>query len=205
MAFIPVLDTVEAEMIMELFGQRIENTLYFHKDGGFTPADMVNLGESLQVWWGAQYNSIVTEDLALVDVIVTDLTSDTAPSIAVPAPPGTIGLVAPPTAPGSVCATISFRTAGRGRSSRGRNYISGIAEASIVGNDFTGTYAGFLVDVYDYLLVPANLPGDVEWVVVSRYHDNAPRLAGITQLITSVIVTDTAVDSQRRRLRGRGD
>lgn len=205
MAFIPVPDVVEAELIMELYGQRIENTLYFEKAGGWLPADMVELGEDLQVWWAAEYANIVTADVALLDVVVTDLSSAFAPSIGVPAPPGTVGGEAGASSPGNVCLTISFRTSGRGRSSRGRNYVSGIAEANIVGNDVTGSYATVASGVYSALLTPGTLPADVVWVVVSRFTAGAPRVTGLAQPILSAIITDNAIDSQRRRLRGRGD
>lgn len=205
MPFIAVPNVVEAELIMELFGQRIENTLYFSREAEWSPAQMIELGEALQVWWADQYAENVTADLTLVDVVVTDLSSDTAPSIAVPAPPDTTGLTAPPTAPGSVCITISFRTAGRGRSSRGRNYISSLSEGHIIGNDIDGGTRDAIVANYAALLEGEYLPTGVAWVVVSRYHDNAPRVTGISVPITSVTMTDTAVDTQRRRLRGRGD
>lgn len=205
MAFIAVPNTVEAELIMELFGQRIENTLYFEREAEWSPAQMVELGEALQVWWADLYDAAVTTDVSLLDVIVTDISSDTAPSIAVPAPADTTGESAPPTLPGNVCVSISFRTAGRGRSSRGRNYVSGLPDSQVVGNDITGDYRDQLASVYAGLLDGDFLPTGVTWVVVSRYHNNAPRATGITAPITSVTIVDTALDSQRRRLRGRGD
>jgi len=43
-----------------------------------------------------------------------------------------------------------------------------------------------------------------DWVVVSRFHDNAPRTAGVVSFINAATVVDATVDSQRRRLPGRG-
>ena len=48
------------------------------------------------------------------------------------------------------------------------------------------------------------------WVVASRFSgvdaegDPIPRAAGITTPITTVLIVDNLVDSQRRRLSGRG-
>jgi hypothetical protein len=45
---------------------------------------------------------------------------------------------------------------------------------------------------------------DGTWCVVSRHLDGLPRDIGITRKITTVILTDLTIDSQRRRLPGRG-
>lgn len=205
MAFIPVPNVVEAELIMELFGQRVENTLYFSREVEWEAAQMVELGEMLQVWWAAEYASQCSVEVLLVDVIITDLSSATAPSIGVPAPPDTNGEQDVPTMPGSVTLTVSFRTAQRGRSARGRNYYVGLVDSQVVANDVSGATALAIATIYRTLLTEDYLPAGVTWVVVSRYTDNAPRVEGVSLPVLSVVVTDTAIDSQRRRLRGRGD
>lgn len=204
MPFIPVPETAEVEVIMDLYGQRVENTLYFQKDGGHEVADLVALGSSIIDWWVARYAAFATADVQLLEVIVTDISSDTAPSIAIPAPAGTFGEAESPALPGNVTLTITFRTAGRGRSARGRNYVVGIGESQVVGNDAVAPYRNLVILAYNDLLSPGVEPDGENWVVVSRFSDNAPRVAGVTQLITSTGMADSALDSQRRRLRGRG-
>jgi len=205
MPFIPVPETAEVEIIMDLYGQRVENTLYFQKDGGHEASDLVALGDSIIDWWVARYADFATADVQLLEVIVTDLSSDTAPSIAIPAPSGTFGAAASPALPGNVTQTITFRTAGRGRSARGRNYVVGIGESQVVGNDTVAAFRDLVIVAYNDLLTPGVQPAGENWVVVSRFEDLAPRAAGVTFLITSTGMADSALDSQRRRLRGRGD
>jgi len=74
--------------------------------------------------------------------------------------------------------------------------------------------APFMADMiaaYSQLLVGgAALPVGWEWVVVSRYSgtdvndDPVPRVTGIATLVSNVLFTNNTVDSQRRRLPGRG-
>lgn len=204
MAFIPVPDTAEVEVIMELYGQRVENTLYFFKAGGHEAEDLVALGSSIIDWWIERYAAFATSDVQLLEVIVTDLSSDTAPSIAVPAPASTFGEAEPPSAPGNVTFTITFRTAERGRSARGRNYVVGIGESQITGNDVGATYRNLVSLAYNDLLSPGVQPDGEIWSVVSRQQDNIPLSVGVHRTITSTGFADSAIDSQRRRLRGRG-
>jgi hypothetical protein len=55
--------------------------------------------------------------------------------------------------------------------------------------------------VPDY--IADDLP-DAVHVVVSRYHLGAPRVTGIATPVITYLATDNNVDSQRRRLTGRG-
>lgn len=204
MAFIPVENTVEAEMLMTLYGQRIENTLYFHREDAWDIPDMLLLAEALEAWWSDQIAPLITADVSLEDVIVTDLTSATTPSISLPVSPAIPGTAGGASDPGNVCITVSFRTAGRGRSSRGRNYISGLGESTVIGNTVSRAFADDCAAAYNNLLEPGTLPGDATWVVVSRFAAGAPRVEGTWNPIINAIVVDVDIDSQRRRLNGRG-
>lgn len=204
MAFIPVPDTAEVEVIMDLFGQRVENTLYFYKAGGHEPSDLVALGSAIIDWWVDWYGLFASADVQLLEVIVTDLSSDSAPSIAIPAPAGTFGAGESPSAPGNVTFTITFRTAERGRSARGRNYVVGIPEAEITANDTSADFRDAVSLAYNKLLSPGVQPDGEVWSMVSRQQDNVPLSVGVHRTITSTGFADSALDSQRRRLRGRG-
>jgi hypothetical protein len=76
-------------------------------------------------------------------------------------------------------------------------------------NQIDSATAAAFVDAYSLLLDFGQDIG-ASWVVVSRFSgvdangDPIPRAAGVTTPITSVLVVDNIVDSQRRRLPGRG-
>lgn len=145
-----------------------------------------------------QSNSVVFRE-----VYVTDLTTAVSPTVADTSSAGIVGGTSTSSGmPGNVTICTSFRTAGRGRSARGRNYFIGLVESVVTGNAATTTLTTALVEAYEALLLSPE-PG-FTWVVLSRFAEGAPRVTALAQTVTSVVLVDSNVDSQRRRLEGRG-
>jgi hypothetical protein len=112
--------------------------------------------------------------------------------------------------PNNVTLTVSFRTANRGRSFRGRNYVVGLGETQVAGNTVAPSVITAFDGIYSQLLA-SPVAAIATWVVVSRFSgvdpvtkEPIPRVTGIATPITSVTVVDNVVDSQRRRLPKRG-
>lgn len=203
MAFIPVPGVVEAELVYEQFGQIVENTLYFQYAAPADAGVLTDLCNYLIGWWTEQMASNINQVVTLLRVVATALDSDSAPSISITAPPDTSGEDTSEALPGNASWTISFHTAGRGRSSRGRNYVPGLSADGTSGNQVTSGFAANVRTAYENILTGAGAP-DALHVVVSRYHNNAPRAEGLAVQVTSYVITDLNIDSQRRRLNGRG-
>jgi len=204
MPFVPVADTVLAEMRMLLYGQKVENTLGFRLIGGSGIPEATELANALIVWWTTFYSVPLSVDLSLREVTITDLATATGYSYTQAAPtPNPTGDVNAPGLPGSVAACVSFRTNNRGRSFRGRNYVPGICEASVQGNTIDNTAVTGIVAAYNQL-VGGGIASPWEFVVISRFANNAPRAAGVATPVSAVVMVDNNVDSQRRRLTGRG-
>jgi hypothetical protein len=210
MPFVPVPDTALAEMRMLLDGQKIENTLWFNKPGGIGAGDMATLANALLVWWVGSYADLVAVAVTLSEVVVTDQSSAGGFQVSVDggSEPGTAsGTVMPSNA--AFC--ISFRTGFTGRSNRGRNYISGLVDSFRSSqNTVTTTYANNVIAGYEDLITAAGGAG-WNWVIASRFSGidpttkkPIPRTLGVVQEITNVIAADRSIDSQRRRLIGRG-
>jgi hypothetical protein len=211
MPFIPVANTVMSEIRMRLDGQQIENTLYWQKGGSWSSGDILTLGNALLTWWPVNYAPFVSSAVTLSEIYLTDLTSDTSGVLSVPAPtPHPAGDRSAASLPNNVALTISFRSGLRGRSNRGRNYISGLSEDAVVLNTVD---AGVITDIENGYNALFDVASDTSsaWVIVSRYSGvdedgrPIPRVAGETADILSVLVVDATVDSQRRRLPGRGN
>jgi len=204
MPFVPVSDVVMAEMRMLLYGQKIENTLYFTKAGGFDLSEAAALNNILLLWWTEEYADGVSEDLSLREIVITDLSTETSFSLVSPAPtPNPTGAQSGGALPGGSALCVSFRTTSRGRSFRGRNFVSGIPRSGSTGNQVNSDIITLIEVAYqDLISLVADM--DATWVVVSRFTDGAPRVAGINTRVNSVTVVDTNIDSQRRRLTGRG-
>ena len=91
-----------------------------------------------------------------------------------------------------------------GRSFRGRNYVVGVPQDQVVDiNHVQSSYAAAWIDTYSELLEGTFEEGQ-QWVIVSRFEDGSPRETGIASEVLTVTVVDDVIDSQRRRLPGRG-
>lgn len=205
MVFIPVVDTVMAEMRFTLYGQQIENTLYFKHTGSVGSAELDDIAAYVDDFATSKYMAMtcLAPQISYRETYVTLLTTETAPTAANADGAGTTGPGATAAMPGNVCIAVSFRTAERGRSARGRNYVSGLQASVISGNQLNSTGQAQIIGAYTQL-ISSPLP-DWTWVVVSRYADGVARVAGVTLPVTSVTIVDANLDSQRRRLTGRGE
>jgi len=197
-----------AELVYTLHGQTIENVMYFRYEGNPAESDLITLATNLAAWWADEVAPFLTSQIALTRVDVTELTDATSPvgSFVAPTPiPGGLGSQSLP-ANAALC--LSFRTAGRGRSSRGRNYVAGISEDDHQESLIDLTVADGLRDAYATVngyLQTNILENPPIHVVVSRYTGGSPRVTGLSQPVTNVIYVDRVVDGQRRRLPGRGN
>lgn len=202
MPFIPTPNVARCAVRYILHNQSVVNTLWFRKDIGLQdPAlAMADLGNAISSWVETNLLSQFSTDVFFADVTATSQVSATAPSVVTVA--DLSGLAVGGAMPGNVCWTLKFSTAQRGRSGRGRNYISGMRETDVTGNQVNTTWAGNIYAAYNTLI---SLPPDGwEWVVVSHYENLQPRIQGFAQTVLSASIVNYDVDSQRRRLTGRG-
>lgn len=205
MAFIPVVDTAHVRIEGSVDSQETINDLYFRRTtGAITSADLLALVNAMETWvednlapqlneaWSGR--KVVGRDLTLVNGFVAEASLT-----------GIVGGIAGEAAPNNCTIAVSFRTALSGRNYRGRNYVPVLTNSQVTGNLVDSGWALTIAGVYQELLFPSTvLPDGWIWVVVSRFIDNLPRLTGVFTEIQSVVFTDLVVDSQRRRLPGRG-
>lgn len=193
---------VQAEIRMQFDSQRIENTSYWHAESALEASDLTDLANDLIAWWIANFAGLVADGVQLREVTATDLSTSTSPSVTVAAD-ATFGSGGTNPLPSNVALCVSFRTSSRGRSFRGRNYISGIDRNNLIGpNEFNSGYLTDVVTAYN-ALVDASSAG-MTWGVFSRFHNKVARTAGVFSPILTVLCVDNLVDSMRRRLPGRG-
>lgn len=195
---------------MSLAEQKIENTLWVENVGAWDGGALEELCSEVISWWTTNYALITSDLVTLREVTATDMTSLTSATASVSGDSAT-GSAIGGSLPGNCSLAVSFRTASRGRSFRGRNFVVGIPLEEMSSTDqVQSAYASTVKDTYDAFQT-AITTADWTWVVASRFsgvdpdtHKPIPRVAGVTTPITSVIVVDNVIDSQRRRLTGRG-
>ncbi len=210
MPFIPVPQCAQVQIQGVIDGQETINDLYFSHGTTIDITALQALADAVDNWYWASILPELSNDFTYVRTIVTDLTTNTS-GVAFQSANTGPGGVTGESNPNNVAACISFRTALRGRNWRGRNFIPGIPGSVVtlntIGNAFiTNVQAGYRLLKFG----GTTIPGDWSWVVVSRYSGvdvngkPIPRTSGVVELVTDALFVDPTVDSQRRRLPGRG-
>lgn len=203
MAFIPVPNVAEVALRYFTDAGQMVNTLYFEFPTEPLVSEMQTLAGEVFDWWNTFCRPLQAPQLALGEIAVTDLTFQDAPGIVFTTGlPLNGSLAGGLILPGNVTLSITFQTLLRGRNNRGRNYWCGLAEGQVTGDLVNPATRTAIVDAYAQLMEITVISFGT-WVVVSRYFNNAPRVNGVANEITNV-KADNTVDSQRRRLSGRG-
>jgi len=209
MPFVPVPDTIEVDVNYILDGQVVQNTMYFESPTGWDASSISAWLVEMRDLISSDLLPFLSSALELLELVgkLLDAASSISATVTPPSPVSGSDINA--AMPNHVSYTISFRTGLSGRSFRGRNYVPGLTAGSVSGNVIDSTTRTGILDFYNTLLALATTEG-YQMVVVSRYSgvdsngDPIPRVTGVTTPILSFGTADLTVDSQRRRLPGRG-
>lgn len=187
------------ELFMSLDSIPMENTLYFQYEEDPTLSVMEALAADMADWWTTNIAPNLSEDLTLTTVKATDLTTQTSPTFTFVPDAAIPGGRAQEAMSNQVCAVISFRSAARGRSSRGRNYVPGLGVADVTNNLYDQNLLNAIVDGYQ-LLADTVFDDARAWVVVSRQQNNVPLETAQMLPIATALAVNNRVKTQRRRL-----
>lgn len=212
MPFVPVPNTVQVNTVFEMDGQEVEMTSYFEKAGGVTLTNIEDLLDRINALLVTGLLPFLGNTIKLIRLVGNLLDAADSLQAILNIDPAVEGGATGAAAPNNVALCMSLRTASRGRSFRGRNFIPGIPRDLITESSVnTGSVTAYTDFYAAYMDVGADL--GFEMVVVSRYSGYTvvdgkkvptPRVTGITTPVTAAYVVDRTVDSQRRRLPGRG-
>lgn len=201
--FIPVPETLQLQAVFKNLDQVCENV--HHLKGGSYPFDQLELegvAEAYRLWWLANWQTELPTTISLEKIIVTDLSSSTGLSIEYTHDMPMLGTdSAALPLPGNVTYCVTWVTGLRGRSFRGRTYAVGLDKGATLGNYLN--YAAQTAFLSKWQALLEAWPSSWVMGVVSRHTGKAPRTAGVFTEIQSCTI-NSALDSQRRRLAGRG-
>lgn len=204
MPFVPVPNTCLAELRYTVSGQQCENTLWFEMAGPIDELALLPLGAALAGWWNTHLRPLQCDNLVCREVYLTDQSSQNGASATITTGlPANGGEQVIDSFPNGTSLCIAFRTAARGRSFRGRNYLVAIPENRADENTVVQSYVNSVLAAYNALPDAVAATGFTH-VVASRYSMGAPRVEGVTTPVTAYTLVDNIIDSQRRRLPGRG-
>jgi hypothetical protein len=207
MPFIPAFQTVKAILRQLYFGQEVQNVLWFTSENPIIDVTLGGVAAALIDWWTTEMAPLKNINHSLYEVRVVGQDDASFPEhVSSTAVAGTVtgdGL------PGSVALVVTFHTLFRGKSFRGRAYMGGIPEAAIEdathSNTANGGYTGDLLAAFAALVPTYIVPVDATMIHVVASHF-AAKVARVTAVTSAVIqyTANSAFDSQRRRLNGRG-
>lgn len=202
MAFIPAANIVRTTVEYLLDGQILANV--FHVDAN-EAVDAVVTNAILDVfedWLDTLLMPALSDDIAATSVIGRDLTTATGGLVERPFDTPIAGGVAVGALPNNVALCVTLLTDQAGRSFRGRSYIAGLNEDEVTLSNITLATATAFATIYADLVDALSTAG-FELVVTSFQAAGVPRIAAVSTPVTAC-GCNTVVDSQRRRLPGRG-
>jgi hypothetical protein len=203
MPFVPIPNTVKVETCFSWDSQAVENVYHVRVSGDINEALLDNLNSLFYTWWSQYPANLQANTLLVTRTIISDASQQYG--VAKEYAPGVINagqVTNSPALPNNVSVAVKWNTGLRGRSYRGRTYHLGLYEAAVTGNNVIPTTVAALISAYTALMTTLDAQG-YELVVASRFQGNLPRVTGVaTPALT--VTCDSTIDSQRRRLPGRG-
>lgn len=176
-------------------GQEVVNVFGYRRVGGINGAECLNAGISWRNNVLPSLLACLSSTYAGVSITVRNLTTAGGPEAVIPLIGPYTGTRGANAAPGNVAIVSSWYTANAVRAGRGRNYLSPLSESDLF-SDFINTALVALIGAFANALIN-NLPiiGSNFAVITRKFHFANP---------VNGFRIDTTLDSQRRRLTGRG-
>lgn len=188
-------------------GQEILNTTHWIIRGGgvWTPVIMDQLGDAYADWWGTNMQGLTVAGYVKSEIVITQLAVNGFQRIITDGLPLSGSLVGDGL-PLNVAACVTLSTGRSGRAGRGRFYAGCLGEGATTGSRFSAGFVNSINSAFDALVNLEAVSGDPQFalVVYSTELNSLPRPTGLATEVTSAYLRDNVVDSQRRRLPGRG-
>lgn len=196
--FIPFLDC--AEVVIQMTQQAIP---WFLTSGwkfstAVTLADLVALAGGIDTWITNELAPLISSNVNIVGIKVTGLTSAVDPTF-VATPTTTTGSLAGTVLSAQAAMVVTFATALRGRSYRGRNYVAGRVTGELLTvTQWNNAPVAAMGEAYQDL---PDTMGPLGWthVVLSRQNNNVRRTVGVATPVTSW-TAKAQIATQRKRL-----
>jgi len=202
MAFIPVPNSASLCFDFVSAGQNWQFCLTVRKSSGsITPSDLNILSGEGHGWWTSTLKALLGSWNTLKQVRATDISvQGGAQDVDIVSEAGTAsGTIMALNAP--MC--VSLRTQKRGRSYRGRVYVSGIVQANMNDAVLWGSGAVTAFPAAFATLQTSLDTAGFDVVVASKQHNLVTTNPAETNEVIA-FTADNKIDSQRRRLSGRG-
>lgn len=203
MPFVPVPDTMQVNVRFLLFNQLVENVYDVQADGGVDAVALVDCRDAMIDWVVGTLMPNLSHDIFFQGLEIQNLSIENGSVISYTAPSPVAGGKDSASEPGNVAFCVSLRTAASGRSFRGRKYMAGIPVVHRTGNQVQAVWAADILNAMNDLITVLQAINQT-LVVVSKIADGIERITGVATAVSGITYSDLNIDSQRRRLTGRG-
>lgn len=196
MAFIMVPDGALGVVTWQVGTESFSNTLGFVMPS-FTLTDQEALASTLDASWGDAIRAYQSTDCFYVGTTVYDMRSSSAP-IVLDNTHAAAGLTGGEALPVGLSLVLTHYTAKRGRTGRGRTYLSGFTEGQLEDGEWATLLATNVETTFATLKSQLQAVG---WtpVVISRQENGVPRSVAVTTPIIQSAVRNNRPGYQRRR------
>jgi len=194
--FVPTANAATVYIDSTLYSDVVTNTLSFWDSAGYSAARLEDLAGYVRDWWEGAVLPELGTGFETQQYRAYAQDSTTAPLFVLS--DGGVGGRIVTELPGQNVMTVTFQTATRGRSGRGRNYISGLGTADVSANDWTGSAQAAIQAAYED--IPTYIPGIFVGVhvVLSKFLNGAPRSSGIARPVISYRANETVYTMKNR-------
>jgi hypothetical protein len=205
MTFIPAPNIVQLEMRATHWSQKVENRIMVDALIAPTPTIIQDIATIGWDWWEATYAPLLSTSVHLASAVATDMSLAEGVQFTYAPDTTTTGENNTGELPNECSLCVSLRTGTRGRSARGRFYtLSVSSDQTQDSNNVKTSYANDVANALQVLFNTLETAGYAA-VIVSYVHNKVPRPGGpVYYPITSTLVVDTLIDSQKRRKPGVG-
>jgi len=203
MSFQAVPQTIRVEPVFTYDGQFVTNITHYRNEVPVDAAELLAFAAAWVADWTTLIRPNQPTNVILTAVRVTSLDTEFAPGIEYSAGLPVAGSATGVGLPNNVTVAVRLLTALRGRSYRGRTFHIGVRNTDVSNNLITTLFASNLTTGYNGMRSISTTQEYLQ-VVVSRYEGGVLRPEGISTVVNAVQV-ERVIDSQRRRLPGRGN
>lgn len=201
MAHQDVTDTVQIDITYGNGDAQVKNIMHAMYNTPMSYTELDDLAAAIVLWLTNEWADIASSDWSANSLILTDLGSLTGPRKSYAISPDIPGTVVSESIPPNATLAVKADVGHRGRGIQGRVFWVGLAESQVAG--FTASVAVVtLIEAalntlndniaalaaFDGLCIPHRVVGGVRPPVAT------------SELVTTFLVTDNIIDSQRDRL-----
>jgi len=205
MPFIPAPNIVQVEIRALMDGQHVENRIFVNVFHEPTVADLTLVANPISNVVLTNWVPLMPSTVVFTELFCRSMHVQNGPQATFPIPVGSgTGTNISPSLPNNVALCVSLRSNFAGRSARGRLYWLALTETDVTESRVSSTKVTAITTAVQALDTAIQGAG-FDWQIVSFFTNNAPRVGGPVYFsVNGILIVDNVVDSQRRRLPGRG-